>query len=489
MAEKTGLTAANRISALVLAAVVACAPFPFGSTSHSAIAICCALLGVALLFATPRDLSKKHLALIIGLAIVIAAYGFVLHEQVSQAPWIATPHPIWAKTSAVLGVPITPTVSIVRDEPFFALGAPLACVLALLCGIVIATERSYARLVLNAIAWSGGIYAAYGIASLLIDPTILLWREKTAYVGNLTGTFINRNTAATYFGSCSTIWLLLLLQRVRERLPKGPIVWKKVPEQILTDTHPDILIRFSMFFVCLTAMFMTSSRAGVTVSLLVMVSAFIIFFRRDLPRGKGLIVAIAAVGTGALVLLELLGGNVGARFDAQGLADVGRIEAYRSTLRMIADRPWFGIGLGNFAWGFPPYRSEAISMYGVWDRAHDTPLELAAEMGLPLALLVAVGWLTALFVLIKGVVTGRRRDIIPLAALTVSLIALTHSLVDFSLQIPGYAIVAFGLLGVGLSQSLQGREVVASEQAEAGVELSPIDPQSERRRRRETRSG
>lgn len=487
MAEKTRLSAANRISALVLAAVVACVPFPFGSTSHSAIAIWCALLGAALLFVTPRDLNKKHLALLFGVAIIVAAYGFVLHEQVSQTPWIATPHPIWAKASAALGVPIAPSVSIVRDEPFFALGAPLACVLALVCGLVIAADRSYARLVLNAIAWSGGIYAAYGIASLLIDPTILLWREKTAYVGNLTGTFINRNTAATYFGSCSTIWLLLLLQRVRERLPKGSIVWKKVPEQILTDTHPDILIRFSMFFVCLTAMFMTSSRAGVTVSLLAMVSAFIIFFRRDLPRGKGLVVSIAAVGTVALVLLELLGGNIGARFDAQGLADVGRIEAYRSTLRMIADRPWFGIGLGNFAWGFPPYRSEAISMYGVWDRAHDTPLELAAEMGIPLALLVAIAWLTALSVLLRGVVIGRRRDIIPLAALIVSLIALAHSLVDFSLQIPGYAIVVFGLLGVGLSQSLRGREVGAIEQAEARREHSPVVTRSERRRRQENR--
>jgi O-antigen ligase len=324
----------------------------------------------------------------------------------------------------------------------------------------VATDRDQTRLVLQALAWSGGAYAAYGIVSLLVDPTVLLWREKTAYVGNLTGTFINRNTAATYFGSCSTLWLLLLLQRVRERLPKGSIVWKKVPEQILTDTHPDVLIRFTLFFVCLTAMFMTSSRAGVTISLLGMVGAFIVFFRRELPRGKTLFIAIAAAGSIALILLEFLGGNVGARFDASGLADLGRIEAYRSTLRMIADRPWFGTGLGTFAWAFPPYRSPAISMYGVWDRAHSTPLELAAEMGLPLAVLVTVGWLLALVLLWRGVISGRRRDIVPLGALTVALIALLHSLVDFSLQIPGYAIVVFALVGMGLAESLQSREIL-----------------------------
>lgn len=425
------------------------------------------MLGIALLLASPRDLTKGHYAVLVGIGVIVAAYGFVLHEQLSGAPWIATPHPIWAKASAVLGVPITPLVTIVRDEPFYALGAPLACVLALTCGLLIATDRDYARVVLHAIAWSGGVYAVYGIVSLLVDPTILLWREKTAYVGNLTGTFINRNTAATYFGSCSTLWLILLLQRVRERLPKGSIVWRKVPEQILTDTHPDILIRFTLFFVCLTAMFMTSSRAGVTISLLGMVGAFIVFFRHELPRGKTLFIAIAAAGSIALILLEFLGGNVGARFDSQGLADLGRIEAYRSTLRMIADRPWFGTGLGTFAWAFPPYRSPTISMYGVWDRAHNTPLELAVEMGIPLAVLVVLGWLAGLGILLRGVISGRRRDIIPLGAFTVALIALLHSLVDFSLQIPGYAIVVFALLGLGLAQSVRSIETAQSGSTKA----------------------
>jgi O-antigen ligase len=467
MADKGSSKTKYRIATLILCAVVAGAPFPFGSTSHTAIAFWCGVLGVALLFASPRDLTKGHYFVLVGVGVIIAAYGFVLHEQLSETPWIATPHPIWAKASAVLDVPIKPLVTIVRDEPFYALGAPLACVLALMCGLLVATDRDQARLVLQVLAWSGGVYAAYGIVSLLVDPTILLWREKTAYVGNLTGTFINRNTAATYFGSCSTIWLLLMLQRVRERLPKGSIVWKKVPEQILTDTHPDILVRFTLFFVCLTAMFMTSSRAGVTISLLGMVGAFIVFFRHELPRGKTLFIAIAAAGSIALILLEFLGGNVGARFDSSGLADLGRIEAYRSTLRMIADRPWFGTGLGTFAWAFPPYRSPAISMYGVWDRAHSTPLELAEEMGIPIALLVGICWLTVLGILWRGVTSGRRRDIIPLGALTVALIALLHSLVDFSLQIPGYAIVVFALIGMGLACSLQSRETVPNSTMEA----------------------
>ena len=98
----------------------------------------------------------------------------------------------------------------------------------------------------------------------------------------------------------------------------------------------------------------------------------------------------------ALIVLQVLGGNVSGRFDVQGLSDEGRLETYRSTLRMIADHPWFGTGLGTFEWSFPAYRSANVSVWGVWDRAHSTPLELASDLGLPLAGLIVLAWLIVL---------------------------------------------------------------------------------------------
>ena len=117
----------------------------------------------------------------------------------------------------------------------------------------------------------------------------------------------------------------------------------------------------------------------------------------------------------------------------QGLSDAGRLSAYRSTLKIIADNPWFGTGLGTFAFGFPAYRSGDISMQGLWDIAHNTHLEFASEMGIPLTLIVALAWIVALVVLSFGL-RGRRRNMIaPLSSLAVSLIALLHSSIDFSL--------------------------------------------------------
>jgi O-antigen ligase len=158
-------------------------------------------------------------------------------------------------------------------------------------------------------------------------------------------------------------------------------------------------------------------------------------------------------GLAAFVFLEILGGNVINRFQEEGFVDQGRLETYRSTLRMIADHPWFGSGLGTFRWSFPAYRSANVSMWGVWDLAHSTPLELAADLGLPLAGLTILAWLIVLAVLIRGARIRRRDLIVPVGALAVAILGLAHSVIDFSLQIPGYAIVVFALVGAGLVQS------------------------------------
>lgn len=445
----------NRVSSFILCVAIGGAPLPFGSRDATTVGFWCFLLGFGLLFASPRQLRNGHYLLLGAIALIIACYGFVLHEQLADHPWIASPNPIWAKTSELLGRPLPPSVSIVRGEPFYALGPQLANVLVLVLGLIVGADRECARRALLVMVWAGVGYAAYGIADLLFDPTAILWREKTVNTESLTATFINRNTAAAYFGSCAVAWLIMLLARVRGRLPPGRIVWAKLTQKIVSGAlgEKHIIIRFFMFFACLAAMFMTGSRGGVLVSLFMMVVAFVVFFSRDLPRLISLLVALVSAGAVALALLQFLGGNVESRIGAGGLVEQGRLAEYKSILRIIADYPWFGTGLGTFTWIFPAYRSGNISIIGVWNVAHSTPLELAVEFGVPLTLVIAGGWLVAILVLIRGTRQSRRDTVLPLIALAVSLIALLHSSIDFSLQVSGYAIVVFALLGVGLAQS------------------------------------
>jgi O-antigen ligase len=467
MTQENRAAAPARVSSWLLFAAVALAPLPFGSNEPTTIAFWCIVLGACLVFAPVRSLGAGQLALA-GLAgIVVGAYALVLHEQLAEHPWLAaaTPDPIWQEAQAALGVPLQPSVSIARNQPWFELGRPLVCMLALACGFLVGADRGRARQLLKVIAWSGAAYAMYGILAHLFDPTHILWREKQAYLAYVTGTFINRNTAAAYFGSCAVVWSLLLWERVRLEMPRGPLLWRAMPARLLSRTPTRIVVAFAMVFLCLAAMFMTGSRAAVVLSLLALIVAFTAFFRRDLPGRAGIVTALAGGGATALILLQLLGTGINARFDIQGAADQGRLEAYKSTLRMIAEHPWFGTGQGTFAYAFPAYRSPNISMWGVWDIAHNTLLEIASDMGIPIAGLVVVAWIVVFAVLVRGALIRRRAPVIPVAALAVAILAVLHSMIDFSLQIPGYSIVGMALIGTGLAQSIAASRDITPEKS------------------------
>jgi O-antigen ligase len=200
-------------------------------------------------------------------------------------------------------------------------------------------------------------------------------------------------------------------------------------------------------------MFMTGSRAGSLASLFGLAMAFLAYFARTLSsRSSFLVAAICAVAF-AGILIQTLGGTVSDRVDVEGLSDEGRLQTYRSTLRLIGDVPWLGTGLGTFAWVFPAYRSAEISSSGVWDRVHNTVLELAVEVGVPMTLLLCAGWLLFFSRLLRGVAIRRQNIALPAAAMAILAIATTHSMVDFSLQIPGFSIIVFAIVGVGLAQS------------------------------------
>jgi O-antigen ligase len=453
------------IASWLLFATVALAPLPFGSVEPYVVAFWCIVLGMCLVLAPVRSLATGRLALA-GLAgIIFAAYALVLHEQLAERPWLpaAMPQPLWHEAQAALGLALEPSVSISRNQPWFALGRPLVCLLSLACSFLIGIDRARARQLIKVIAWSGALYAAYGIWANIFDPTHILELDKRAYLGSLTGTFINRNTAGAYFGTCAVVWSLLLWERIRVRMRDQPFAWRALASRLLSEPSRDLILTFSMFFLCLAAMFMSRSRGAVILSLFALVVAFTTFFRHEIPTRTGLVAMLGGGCAAAFILLQLLGAGVNSRFDLEGLSEGGRLETYRATLRMIADHPWFGTGLGTFAEAFPAYRSPDVPMWGIWDLAHNTLLEIAAEMGLPIAALVLVAWIVIFSVLIRGLFVRRRDLIFPVVALAVAVLAVLHSIIDFSLQMPGYAVVALSLVGVGLTQSVPGRRPSVSQ--------------------------
>jgi hypothetical protein len=69
---------------------------------------------------------------------------------------------------------------------------------------------------------------------------------------------------------------------------------------------------------------------------------------------------------------------------------------WRNTIAMIEQQPWLGVGWGefNFAWTLTPFPDRPVAFF---DHTHDLPLQFMVELGVPLAALVLLWMLVALY--------------------------------------------------------------------------------------------
>src|SRR5206468_80980 len=95
------------------------------------------------------------------------------------------------------------------------------------------------------------------------------------------------------------------------------------------------------------------------------------------------------------------------RFDAGGDFSSNRFGIWANALSLIASHPWLGVGFNdfNFAWTLTPFPGRPNEFF---DHSHNLVLNLAAEMGVPLALLVLALLVYALWrALRKAIADGR----------------------------------------------------------------------------------
>ncbi len=205
---------------------------------------------------------------------------------------------------------------------------------------------------------------------------------------------------------------------------------------------------------------MAASRAGIALVALqcALVPAVLwqgghrVRFRPVLLRA-GVIVGLA-IGGGAWIGGEGIRERIAERFREDVFAVRGEI--WRATLRMIADHPVFGVGLGAFATMYPRYDEGNGLRYTA--EAHNEYLQLLAETG------IAGGIIGAVF-LISLLRTVRRlfsrtvgsRDAHWGVGASAGIVAvLLHSVVDFGLRIPANALVFLSLLTVLLRLDREG---------------------------------
>jgi O-antigen ligase len=313
------------------------------------------------------------------------------------------------------------------------------------------------------LAWIGGGIAAFGLLQYLLFPKILLLSEKLYYLDSVTGTFVNRNSAATLFGVAALLIAGLLIrsfqQARREREHS-----QETDGESGADNRMALFVVFGLFVITMLALFLTKSRGGL-ISTYIPLTLLAAWFGFSLaPRAPAAVrVGFAAAAIAILLLIfAALGARALFRLEQGGIDD-NRWCIYRSALSAIADNPWFGTGFGTFRQVFPIYRNPECGIVGVWDRAHNSFLEGYLGMGLPFAVVVAVVLLYLAYVFVVGYRTRRRFRVVPLIGMATLLLVILHSLVDFSLQIPGVAAYVAAVLGVAASVSVARRHRPAAD--------------------------
>lgn len=269
---------------------------------------------------------------------------------------------------------------------------------------------------------------------------------------------VNANNAAAYLGIMLLVGIAEICRffRIPSRLfSRGYLL------QLLDSLQVEILITggLLLFSVVLSfaALLMTGSRAGITLSL-VAAALFSGIILKKLHTHSQL--KRRTVGACAVFMAVILGWcflNYGQVFSNKlslnGLDSNTRFDIYRSIIPMIADHPLLGVGLGGFAVHYQQYRPTTISPDGIIDKAHNSYLEFASEMGLPALVVLVIAACIVLLLFVRGIIERKERYINPSLGFVVLLYVALFSFIDFPLQIPGIAALFISIIVVCCSQT------------------------------------
>ncbi len=451
-----------RVLRILLPAVLLIALVPLGSTGIYAMPI--AMLAAAAWCVGTVPVAGRMrwpVAAALLVALLMAAY---MLAQITPGLEGLTPHPIWAEASALLRRNLPATVSVAPSRTLSAL-PPVVMPFLIFSGVIVLYRSDrQAIALLRFLGFAGVAVALFGIGQHFLFPDTLLVFPKTSYRDSLTAVFVNRNSAATFFGCTVLLLLALIARRLRGRPTLRSIVVLAI-EPGRARRELMLVVEIAALFLATLALFLTKSRAGIASTagatlLLVILLPAGVGEGRVRRRRRSFVIRrrLTALAGGLLCLLMVLwlfGGQALYRVTRDGVDDP-RFCVLPGMWR-AAQEVWpFGSGAGTFDLVFPAYRDPACGIYWVWDRAHNFYLEGLVTMGVAFvaaALAVYVG-LAAL--LLRGLRRRKRERFAPAMGLAVILLLTLHDSVDFSLQIPGIALWSAAILGATGAMALRG---------------------------------
>ena len=297
------------------------------------------------------------------------------------------------------------------------------------------------------------LQAIWALLALRVFGDIALFGEKTSYFGSATGTFVNRNSLATFLGFGLLLGAGLLSRKLgapNMRLSRVPNIFERIGALGLI-----ILIAMALILLALVA---TQSRLGLFAGLVSLWITSLLLLHQNERLSKGIVMTscfIALLFAAGVIALGQ-GGLSDRLIFVQDNADE-RLRIYSQTLDMIWHRPLLGFGFDAFGPAFEGFRTSELGNPVYYDLAHNSYLALWAEQGfiigsIPPLLLLIAGWK-----IVAGLKSDSGFPVAKTVALGALILGAIHSLGDFSLEIPANTFVFIILIALGLAKRNQSK--------------------------------
>lgn len=447
IADQTGGRPQNGFALWALLVLLALAPLPFASARPFLWALWAVYAGAASIVFFAWQL-RSGTELRVGpsqLKVPTVLVALTLLALVAQLLPLGS-FPILSAEGAAL---TAPQISIAPGQTVLMLARQLTYALTAVLVLQVAVSDKRRPLFLHGLIAITLVYAAYGLVALRTGDTIL-GLPKWAYFGSITGSFVNRNSFATFLGFGAIT-----------ALAHGCAAMKRQAERhrddgLVTGIVSNVILYGAAYVFLLLVIVGTQSRMGLFATLAG--STVVILVTLVSIRRIGLLLLLAPLTLAVFAaLLWLLGGGLLERIEAQRFDLNNRQLLYEQVQNLIALRPWTGFGGGTFELAFPIVHALPLSPDLVWSMAHNTYLTLWAELGLIAGslLMLTVAYIAAR--LVWSLVKGTGSWTAQIAALGAIAQIAIHSTVDFSLEIPANTLMFVAIICTGLATTTRLR--------------------------------